>query len=158
MINSRTNHRLGPLPGKVARGAERVASRLQCKGYSPAVAEEVQQAMILGRNPNTKLFLYVGRNAGGCFREILWLSNGARLNVDEPSRLNVKRLNERSHNVPDVKIFGFVFSDRDGIKSLYSDLDGSALSSLVEGRLFGILSILWRTSRLRTLRVIGAMS
>lgn len=118
-----------------ARVIEKLAARVQGKGFgSHSIEREVAcVARLMSRNP--ALVLDIGANVGGYSMAIRNQWPEAEIHAFEPAKVNIAKLRDRFSSDADVYIKEAAVSDRLGDAPIFSNLDGSGLTSLTKRKL-----------------------
>jgi FkbM family methyltransferase len=119
----------------LVRKIEKVAARLQGKGYGTAsIARENALAQrLLGTVP--QLAVDIGGNVGEYTAELRRRHPELEVHVFEPSSTNVSRLNQRFGSDSRIKVVPYAVSDTPGQAVLYADVSGSGMASLAHREL-----------------------
>lgn len=121
---------------------EKIATYYQGKGWgSSTVKHEVEAILQLyPKGRKLELFIDIGGNEGEYSRHFNSLSPGTSIIIFEPSKTNLKILNEKFLNHNNILIEPFAVSNSTFETKLYSDVPGSGSGSLTRRRLdhFGI--------------------
>nr|WP_321446176.1 FkbM family methyltransferase [uncultured Cohaesibacter sp.] len=121
---------------KLLNKAEKRITKLQGKGWGAATVEkEFSAAVKLLSDTKPSLFIDIGGNKGLYTQEIVDAYPSSNIVVFEPSSLNIDCLKNKFSNHPNITIEPFAVSSFDGETILYSDHDGSGLSSLTKRKL-----------------------
>lgn len=108
---------------------ESVFARIQGKGWkAPAVRQEVILAKKLVSDP--QLVIDVGGNQGSYTQALLEVFPSSKVIVFEPACVNIAILREKFKFNERVLIEPLALSSKSGFAKLYSNISGSALSSL----------------------------
>ncbi len=121
---------LGKHP-ELAPEFEKMASRVQGKGYWTTLAQEVD-AVVSQLQPEPGLAVDIGANVGDYSAELRGRYPRLEIHAFEPSATNIGRLNRRFHGDDRVKIAPFAVSETAGTAVLYSNEPGSGLGSLTK--------------------------
>lgn len=114
---------------------------LQGKGWGGATVEnEFNEALSLLSNKDPKLCIDIGGNVGSYTEQILKKVPNCSVVIFEPAQSNVAFLKEKFRDNSKIVIEKFAVANEKANKILYSNQDGSGLSSLTKRRLehFGI--------------------
>lgn len=115
---------------ELARALEKLAAKWQGKGGGTRSIER-EIAVLAGLTGNAPaLALDIGGNAGDYTAALLRRPPGLEVHVFEPELSNIARLNQRFAGSANVTVAPFAVSDHTGTASIYSDKEGSGLTSL----------------------------
>ncbi len=131
---------------------ERLFSYLKGKGYgSTSVAQEVRQLKsLLIKKP--MLAIDVGGNKGTYSAELRKIYPDLEIHIFEPSKTNLKILQDKFGDDPQVVIVPFALSEHEGAGKLYSDYFGSGMASLVKRRMDHFNTNLNNTEEVRIIK------
>ena len=120
---------------------ERLSARFQGKGFgSGSIKKEVSAVSRFVTPQAVKCCVDIGGNVGNYTHEILHRFPNTTVDIFEPSRTNIEKLNQRFSKNTQVTIHPKAVSDTIGSATLYSNEAGSGLASLTKRELkhFGI--------------------
>lgn len=122
---------------KGARFAERLAAKIQGKGYGAATIKQEYKILsgLLKLKHGPMLAIDIGGNVGDYSAEIRRFHPDAEIHIFEPSKKNITILQDRFESDRKVKIIPCAVGDRVGSATLFSNEPGSGLASLTQRRL-----------------------
>ena len=122
------------VPVKILLDLESIFSRSTGKGIIEDLSSEVIFCLKLIEDEPT-IFLDVGANKGNYTKEVLSHYPDLKAYLFEPSKKNIKYLNEEFSDYKNVSIIPSAVSNFKGITKLYSDEEGSGTASLTKREL-----------------------
>lgn len=116
----------------LARRLEKTAARWQGKGYGTATIarENALVHQLLGRTP--ELAIDIGGNVGDYSAELRRRHPALEIHVFEPSTTNIAKLRARFAGDGRISVLPHAVSDAPREATLYADVSGSGMGSLVQ--------------------------
>ncbi len=109
---------------------ERVAARLQGKGYGSATIEKEISCIAHLLDFTPSCILDIGGNVGSYSAELRRRWPDASIHIFEPSPTNLPKLKARFDDESNIFIHPFAVSDFEGATTLFADTPGSGMGSL----------------------------
>lgn len=109
---------------------ERVAARMQGKGYGSATIEKEIACISDLLNYQPSCALDIGGNVGNYTEELCKRWPNITVHIFEPSPTNLPKLESRFGNRKNIHIHPFAVSDFEGNTTLFADQPGSGMGSL----------------------------
>lgn len=118
-----------------ARGVERASTLLRGKGFGRGTMRQEVTLSIRALGHTPRLVVDGGGNIGNYTAQVLLSAPGCEVHVFEPAEFNIRALEQRFGDSPNVHLQPCGLSDCAAEATLYADAPGSGLGSLSNRRL-----------------------